>query len=183
MYDIGALLTRIPSFTFRPAHIGILPADGSRYYAWYDDGAGRTNETYLLHFTLVDIDGRTHLTTSRASDDPVPVPVTTRPLTPGLSLDLDSEQQLAVAHAVRSLYVERAMTVTHLQDEYTTLADIPRDVRDPAFLSARDRKVAIIRELRGLHHEAVLVSQFANRINARLDALPETPSINYRRNW
>lgn len=183
MYDIDALLERIPAFTFRPAHIGILPADGSRYYAWYDDGGGRTNETYLLHFTLVDIDGRTHLASSRQHDEPVPVPVTTRPLVAGLSLDLDAEQQLALAHAVRSLYVTRAMTVTHLQDEYTTLAEIPRDLKDPAFLAARARKVAIVRELQERHHEAVMTSAFARRINARLDALSETPGINYRRNW
>lgn len=183
MYDIDALLERIPAFAFRPAHIGILPADGSRYYAWYDDGRGRTNETYLLHFTLTDIDGRTHLATSRASDDPVPVPVTSRPLLTGLSLELDAEQQLALAHAVRSLYVTRAMTVTHLQDAYTELAAIPRDLKDPAFLAARDRKVAIVRELQARHHEAVMTSRFANRINARLDAPPDTSGINYRRNW
>lgn len=183
-HETDHLTTRIPNFDLRPAHIGILPRDGSSYYAWYDDGTGRTYQSYLLDFTLVKEDDHIHVRVTSGTPNTAPViDGVALGLYAGISQDFNDAQRHAVACALRSLYVSQAMHVTHLQDEHATLGLIPRRVHDPVFQDARNRRVAIHRALRVPHHTLTLFARFVTQTNERLDAQETPPAINYQRNW
>lgn len=188
--DTYYLTDRIPSFRMLPEHIGILPRDGSTYYAWYDDGRGRVNENYLFEFCLERREDALYLVTTSEHDMTYNLP-NTAPVTPDLfastlrgrqlAFELSDDERLSVARAVRAICVSQALAITEWQDEHRTLGDIPRDVHNPDFVRARHARVALQRRLRSTHLSISLRARRLNETTTRIEERHPRPSINYSR--
>lgn len=185
MYDEKMLTGEVSDTFCDPTRIGIMPKGFSEYYAWYDDGNGRSFESHLLDFNV-----------EREWNEGVPTTLLTIHMQPfekeTYALDSEEfrwfsagdvpseEQRLQMAFIISEAYADYAKKVKALHDEYNqTIVDRSK----PNYIDAMKKRVAIQRIADGATRQAEMNAAKFKRVNERLDKELVRPEIDYSRKW
>ena len=168
-----------------PTRIGIMPKGFSGYYAWYDDGNGRSFESHLLDFSI-DREWSEGVPTIHMTIHMLPFEKETYKLE-GEAFrwfgggDVPTEEQrLELAFLISDAYVQYANKVRTLHEEYhQTIVDRSK----PDYVDALKKRVSIRRIADGATRQAEMNATKFKRINDKLNTQLIRPEIDYSRKW